>query len=138
MTRIEKFSMIVSTDSEVINQLTEILMQHDYTVMIEKSFLKFISSMLDKEISLLILDLDSPQGSNFDSIDIVRKLRPKLPIIVLLEDYTLETLKTLVQKGVFYSAIKPIQKEEIEEVIIAVAQLHNRNNQNRKSLCHAE
>ena len=122
MTRIDKSSIIVSSNPAVINLMTDILMQHDFTVTIEKSIIKFISSILEKEINLFILDLDSPEGLNFDSIDIIRKLRPRLPIIVLLEDDSLETLKTLVQKGVFYSAIKPVQNEEIQEVIQAVVQ----------------
>ena len=122
--RIINSSIIVSEDASVVNQLTDILMQHDYTVTIEKSIVKFISSMLEKEISLLILDLDQPQGANFDSIDIIRKLRPRLPIIVLSADSSLEMLKILAQKGVFYTASKPIQAEEIEEVIQAISLPH--------------
>ena len=127
MTRIDKSSTILSSDARVVNQMTDILMQHDFTVTVEKSIIKFISSMLEKEISLLILDLDSPQGVNFDSIDIIRKLRPRLPIIVILVDNSLETLKTLVQKGVFYTALKPVLVEEIEEVIQAVTQSQYKN-----------
>lgn len=137
MTSINKSSIIVSTDPIIVNQITDILMQHDYTVTIEKSIIKFISSILEKEISLLILDLDSPQELNFDSIDIVRKLRPRLPIIVLSVDNSLETLKTLVQKGVFYSTTKPVQTEEIEEVIKAVDQSYYRKNKNEKNLCYS-
>jgi two-component system nitrogen regulation response regulator GlnG len=127
MTRIIKSSIIVSEDASVVNQLTDILMQHDFTVTIEKSIVKFISSMLEKEISLLILDLDQPQGPNFDSIDIIRKLRPRLPIIVLSADSSLEMLKILAQKGVFYTASKPIQAEEIEEVTQAISLPHTKN-----------
>ena len=136
MTRIDKSSIIVSSDPAVINLMTDILMQHDFTVTIEKSIIKFISSILEKEINLFILDLDSPEGLNFDSIDIIQKLRPRLPIIVLLEDDSLETLKTLVQKGVFYSAIKPVQNEEIQEVIKAVAESHYQKNNKEKYLCN--
>ena len=127
MTRIDKSSTILSSDARVVNQMTDILMQHDFTVTVEKSIIKLISSMLEKEISLLILDLDSPQGVNFDSIDIIRKLRPRLPIIVILVDNSLETLKTVVQKGVFYTALKPVLVEEIEEVIQAVTQSQYKN-----------
>lgn len=127
MTRIIKSSVIVSTDSNIVSQLTDILLKYDYTVTIEKSIIKFISSILEKEISLLILDVDSPEGINFDSIDIIKKLRPRLPIIILSTDDTFENLKLLAQKGVFYTAIKPIITEEIEEVIQAIANSHNKD-----------
>ena len=39
------------------------------------------------------------------------------------------------QKDVFYSAIKPIRKDEIKEVIDTVAQSYYRNNKNEKSFC---
>lgn len=137
MARVDKSSIIVSADKSIVNLMTDVLLQYDYTVTIEKSILKLISSLLEKEITLLILDMDSPPGINFDSIDIIRKLCPRLPIVILSADSSLETLKILAQKGVFYSAIKPLQAEEIEEVISAAAQAYHRNNnKNEKLLYH--
>jgi two-component system nitrogen regulation response regulator GlnG len=133
MTRIEKSSIIASGDSVLINQMIDVLLQYDYSVTIEKSIIKIISRILESEVNLLILDLDAPQELNFDSIDIIRKLRPRLPIIVLSMDNSLETLKTLVQKGVFYSTIKPATTEEIEEVVKAIIRF-NQIQKNNESL----
>lgn len=83
MTQIHKSSIIASEDSVTINQITELMLQYDYSVTIEKSIMKIIFQLLEGKIHLLILDLDSLQNTNFDSIDIIRKLRPKLPIIIL-------------------------------------------------------
>ncbi len=121
ITRTIRSSLIVSSDAKATNQLTPILMQHDYTVTIEKSVLKFISLLLEQEVDLLILDLDSPDEKNFDSIDIIRKLRPRLPIIALSKNHSLELLKELVQKGIFYAAQKPVLAEEIEEMLLAAS-----------------
>lgn len=127
MTQTEKSSIIASEDTSVINQMTDILLQHDFTITIEKSIMKIISKLLECNINLLILDLDSPQSINFDSIDIIRKLRPKLPIIVLSTDNSLETLKALAQKGIFYSTTKPIETDEIQEVLEGVGQFYRKN-----------
>ena len=127
MTRTHRSSIIMSQDSVIINQISELLLRYDYSVTIEKSIMKIISKLLENNVNLLILDLYSPQSMNFDSIDIIRKLRPRLPIIVLLIDNSLETLKTLAQKGIFYSTTKPIQAEEIMEVLEAVGQSYHKN-----------
>ena len=138
MTRLHKSSIIMSQDSAVINQITELLLQYDYSVTIEKSIMKIISKLLENNVNLLILDLYSPQSMNFDSIDIIRKLRPRLPIIVLLIDNSLETLKTLAQKGIFYSTTKPVQAEEIMEVLEAVGQSYHKNTESPNSVVQSK
>ncbi|MDZ7400783.1 MAG: response regulator [candidate division KSB1 bacterium] len=130
-----KSSVIVSEDSKVATQLTDILLKHDYTVTIEKSILKFICNILDKEINLLILDMDVPKTFNLDSIEIIRKIRPRLPIIVVMADTSLDALKTMVQKGVFYTAIKPVQSEDLNEVIKALDLSETRKNRNSSYNC---
>ena len=100
--------------------------------------MKIISKLLENNVNLLILDLYSPQSMNFDSIDIIRKLRPRLPIIVLLIDNSLETLKTLAQKGIFYSTTKPIQAEEIMEVLEAVGQSYHKNTESPNSVVQSK
>lgn len=127
MNQTEKSSIIASEDTNLINQMTDILLQHDFTITIEKSIMKIISKLLESNVNLLILDLDSPQSINFESIDIIRKLRPRLPIIVLSTDSSLETLKALAQKGIFYSTTKPIEAEEIQEVLEALELFHRKH-----------
>lgn len=135
MMKTVKSSVIVSEDSKVATQLTDILLKHDYTVTIEKSILKFICSILDKEINLLILDMDVPKTFNLDSIEIIRKIRPRLPIIVVMAETSLDALKTLVQKGVFYTAIKPLQSEDLNEVIKALDLSETRKSRNNSYNC---
>lgn len=130
MMKTVKSSVIVSEDSKVATQLTDILLKHDYTVTIEKSILKFICNILDKEINLLILEMDVPKTFILDSIEIIRKIRPRLPIIVVMADTSLDALKTMVQKGVFYTAIKPLQSEDLTEVIKALDRSETRKNCN--------
>jgi DNA-binding response OmpR family regulator len=93
MTRTNRSSIIISQDSAIISQITELLLHYDYSVTIEKSIMKIILQLLEGNVHLLILDLDSPESTNFDSIDIIRKLRPKLPIIILSADSSFEMLK---------------------------------------------
>lgn len=114
-------SVVVAAENPVlINQVSNILMQHDYSIIIEKSAIKSIRKILEQEIDILILDLDSRNNSNMDLINVIRRMRPRLPIIVLSEDDSIATVRELAQAGVFYCALKPIQISEIEKVLKAL------------------
>ena len=101
----EEFSMIhaiksvviATEDPVVINKISSILLQHNYSIEIEKSTTKSILKILEKEIEFLILDIDYPQNSNMDLIDIIRKMRPRLPIVVLSTNDSIETIRKLAQ-----------------------------------------
>ena len=88
--------------------------------------IKSILKILDQEIEFLILDMDFPQNSNMDLIDIIRRTRPRLPIIVLSEDNSLKTVRKFAQAGVFYCALKPVQVEEKEKVLEALNRLRQK------------
>ena len=117
MIRIIRSAVIATEDSSVINKVSRVLQQHDCTVIIEKSTIKSILKILEKDIDFVILDIDFPQNSNMDLIDIIKKTRPKLPILILSKDNSLETLRTLAKLGIFYCILKPIQDPELEEII---------------------
>ncbi|MBD3290978.1 response regulator [candidate division KSB1 bacterium] len=121
-------SLIIATeDSEVISQLSKIFLAEDYTIIIEKSQTKTILKALEHQVDLLVLDLAQPDTSKMDLVNIIRKTRPRLPIIVLSEDNSIEVLRELAEAGVFYSALKPVNQEEINEVIQAVTRIEHKN-----------
>ena len=121
-------SLIIATeDSEVINQLSNIILEEDYSIIIEKSQTKSILKVLEHHVDLLILDLAQPDSSKMDLVNIIRKTRPRLPIIVLSEDNSIDTLREFAKAGVFYCALKPIIKKEITEVIQAVKRTNHKD-----------
>ena len=126
MIRVIKTVVIATEDPVVINQLSTILMQHDYSIIIEKSTIKSILKILEQEIDFLILDIDSPENSNMDLIDIIRKTRPRLPIVVLSQDTSIELIRELAEAGVFYCALKPVQLGELKNLIEAVKRYHKK------------
>ena len=128
MIKATKSVVVATEDPVIINQIGSILVQHDYSILVEKSAIKSILKILEQEIYFLILDLDILSNSHLDLINIIRKTRPRLPIVVLSEDNSLETVRELSQAGVFYCALKPIQTGEIEEVFEALERFHEKQN----------
>ena len=120
-------ALLATKNFKLRNQLSTILMQHNYTVINIKSAIESISQALEHQVDFMILDLESYNANDKVAIDIIKKERPKVPIIVLTEDNSLETVRNLIQSGVFYIAIKPIQKNKIEELLEAIKRRHQKS-----------
>lgn len=126
MSRATRSVVIASEDADVVSQIQELLLTRNYTPIIEKSALKCIAKVLDQEQHFLILDLDRSKSNFLDLIGIIKKTRPRLPIVTLSSDNSIQTLRALTEAGVFFCLLKPTHSEEIEKVLEAVARYHNR------------
>lgn len=120
MIKVIKSVVIATEDTTALHQLNQLLLQKDYSIIIEKSQTQSILKILEHQIDLLILDVGMPDSSKLDFVKIIRKTRPRLPIIVLSEDNSVETLRVLAEAGVLFCALKPIQIDKIAEVLKAV------------------
>ena len=118
--------VIATDDRALISKLSGILLERNYSIVIEKSKTRSVLKILDQKIDLLILDLDDQKSSCLDLINIIKKTRPKLPIITISKDSSIETIRKIKEMGVFYNAIKPIQTKEIAQVIDATRFQHTK------------
>lgn len=130
MSNIIKLAVIASEDIMVIGQVSTMVSERDYSVIIVKSAIKSILKILEEKIDLLILDLDFSQNNLIDLINIIKRMRPKLPIIVLCEDFSRETIRKFAEAKIFYCAIKPLQIGEMEKVLEAVIRFNQRQKSN--------
>ena len=112
--------VIAASDPLIISLVSKVLMKRDWSILLTSSKLQSITDILENDVTLFILDYELPNNSSLDLITIIRTIRPKLPILVLCEDSSLETRQELAECGVFYCALKPIQVSEIEQVVLAV------------------
>ena len=73
--------------------------------------------ILDKDIALAIIDenLDGMAGSKL--IQIIKKSRPRIPLIIISSGNSKEELARVLEQGVFYFIIKPINGEELKEAV---------------------
>ncbi|MBN2010561.1 response regulator [candidate division KSB1 bacterium] len=115
-----KSAVIVTEDLDVINTLSNLLIQLDYSILIEKSKMKSISKILESKTDLVFLDIGLSHYSILDLINIIKLMRPRLPIIVLSDDNSTELMKSIAELGILYCALKPIQQEEMQFLLSKV------------------
>lgn len=130
-----KSMLLVTEDGNLIQQLNDLFLKHDYAVFTEKSKIKSILKMLQQNIDLIMIDIDASVDFNLELIDIIKRTRPRLPIVVLSSDGTIDTLRKFIQAGVFYCALKPLEADEIEKLLEAVRHVNKLRGKLRNSFC---
>lgn len=73
--------------------------------------------ILEDKVDLLIVDLDLSGIHGIDLVPIVRRSRPRLPIVVISRDFNYQVRQMVAQEGVTYQIFKPVDMREVSEVI---------------------
>jgi len=78
---------------------------------------KAILTLLNEGADLVIVDLNLGGISGLEAVEIMRKSRPKVPIIVISSDKSVETGSKVMQQGIFYYMFKPFRVDELRTVV---------------------
>ena len=116
--------VLSSKDPHVKNPLKAFFSERGYQVIIEGQGSSALLKTLEKQVDLFINDFPEDDDLNLDIIEIIRKMKPRVPIVGLCANTSLNNIRKLSEAGVFYCAMKPIQIGEMEKVLEAVERLH--------------
>jgi DNA-binding NtrC family response regulator len=73
--------------------------------------------ILDKDIDLAIIDENIAGMAGSKLIKIIKKSRPRIPLIIISSGNSKEELARVLEQGVFYFLIKPINGKELKEAV---------------------
>lgn len=121
----DKTILVATSDLDVKNNLRSIVEEKGCFTMVLNRGSEVVLAVLEENIDLIILDLDLEGMSGLEVIPIIKKSRPKIPIIVISGDNSIETGSRVLQYGIFYYLHKPINVKEIKEVLEFVPNYDN-------------
>lgn len=81
--------------------------------------------ILEKNVDLVILDLQMEGLAGLTTLQILKRSRPKVPVVVVSANGSVETGSRVMQQGVFYYLLKPIDDRELSEVIGSALQRYS-------------
>ena len=119
-----KSILLASTDGNVKEQVFQALEGIEtYSLVWVDNSGDLLINALDKEIDLAVIDesLDSMALSKL--IEIVKKSRPRIPLIIISSDNSKEELTRVLEQGIFYFLIKPINSGEFKEAVESVLRI---------------
>jgi len=77
----------------------------------------FLLEILDKHVDLTIIDINLNGLPTAKTIQILKKCRPKVPVIVVSDDYSVATGSRIMEHGVFYYMYKPLDMDRFGEIV---------------------
>ena len=113
--------LVVDDEPNMLRLLKTILMDKTgYEVTTTNNPLEVSKLLQEEPYDLVVSDLKMPLVDGIDLIDIIKKISPDLPIIIITAYGTIETAEEAIQKGAYDFITKPFRKEALAVVIDAV------------------
>jgi len=106
--------LVVDDEPNMLRLLKTILMDKTgYEVDTTNNPLEVSKLLQEGHHDLVVTDLKMPIVDGMDLIDIIKKIDPLTPVIVITAYGTIETAEEAIQKGAYDFITKPFRKESI-------------------------
>ena len=115
--------MIATTDPEIRSALSERFNSGLFDVHFVPHGVEVILNLLERETDILVLDLDMHGNVGIDVLPVIRKMRPRLPIVVISDDFTNRIRKVAAEQGMTYQAFKPNTQAEVGAIFTATEKI---------------
>lgn len=96
--------------------MQEICNELDFDLMVISKVIDFILEVEKKDYQTLFID-GSPNEEFLKLVQILKKIRPRVPIVFIADNDNKEKLQKIYNEGVFYLHTTPISKNILKEVI---------------------
>jgi DNA-binding NtrC family response regulator len=72
---------------------------------------------IGREVDVVILDTNLKGLPIAKTVQLMKKCKPRVPVIVISDDYTVATGSRIMEHGVFYYMYKPVEMDSLREII---------------------
>ncbi len=118
-----KAILVGTIDYRIIEDLNRRLNRDDFDVRFVQKGVHLLTEILDNDIDLLILDLDLAGVMGVEMLPVIRRLRPRLPVILLSDDFTSKIRQTAAELGITYQAFKSVNSTDTDEIVSATEKI---------------
>ena len=108
--------IVADSDEEVRKQLLLHLAGKGFDVRSAESASGLIQ-MVEKTTGIILMGVELSGMKAYEMIPILKKINPKLPIIVMSANSSVELAQRIRNEDIFFYAMKPLDVEEIERVV---------------------
>ncbi len=112
-----KIAFIVSSDAAVRERLARLLEKIGVAYILERERARVIARILELNVKLIIVDMETEAVNGIDFLRLIKKLRPRVPLIVVTTDLSEEMHNCLLDAGAMYCLVKPVKEGEVTSVV---------------------
>ena len=112
-----KFTVLLATSNSTKEKLIAILDKNVYQVKYSENYKKALEFLLQYEFDAIIVDPDIEELKGPDGVQIIKKINPQIPIIVVSGKKSYETDVRIAKLGVYYRLGKPMDEKITKKLL---------------------
>ena len=112
-----KFTVLLATSNSTKEKLIAILDRNVYQIEYADNYKKALESLLQYEFDAIIVDPDIEELKGPDGVQIIKKINPQIPMIVVSGEKSYETDVRIAKLGVYYRLGKPIDEKFTKKLL---------------------
>ena len=113
-------AIILSTDEETISVCSKCTRELEMALVLKKDFPCMILELQENDYKVILCDCSDNLQKCSNWIKVIKKIRPKVPLIVFTQEIDKSTGGKLYQEGIFDLCEKPLCKEYLKKVLSAI------------------
>ncbi len=124
-----KQSIVVSSPDNILNEtLASFFDKKGFEALLESTASSAILKTFEKDIAFYLLDCSHNLQESLDTIQIIHRIKPSLPIVTICKENDFAMLQKISEMGIFYKLYKPIQIGELDMMMDALLKYRERIN----------
>ena len=113
-------AIILSTDEETISICSKCTSELEMDLVCKRDFPSILLELQENDYKVLLCDCSDNLQKCSNWIKVIKKIRPKVPLIVFTREIDKSTGAKLYQEGIFDLCEKPLCKNYLKEVLSAI------------------
>ncbi len=116
-------AIILSQDLEIIRLCDEVGDEIGMKMERIPELADFLLALQEKDYEVALFDCIHADDITLNWVKVVRKIRPKLPLIIFSDEVNQKTGGKIYEEGTFHLCIRPVQKKVFRQVLSAAIDL---------------
>lgn len=109
--------ILLSQNAKTIALFKEIAERADICVSSRNKMVNFLLDIQENGFQVAVIEFKHGEEACLQWVRLIRRMRPKLPLIVICENIAKTTEAQLHEENIFYLGLQPLQKETLTVVL---------------------
>ena len=109
-----KKRILICDDEEGVRESLKLILEDDYSLSFASNGSEAIEEVKNSPVDIVILDIKMPKMSGFDILKEIKKISPRVKVIIASGYKSVETAKEAMKLGASEYITKPFDSEKVK------------------------